>query len=279
MQENHVYVTQEVKSNKSRIIKITLLILGSILVFFGVGFGGYFIGKNQSNDNSNTPPPSLFTDDALVNTSPSVTQAVIATPSVIISPSTTPTISKKVTPTPTSVPKSAVITSQADMDGYMASNDTGSESVEIKIGRNKYLTTRGFVAFDTAKIPKNAKIVEAKLRIYQVRTTGDPYTKLGSLKTDHLNYGDVLDKSDYSIPAILNGFAVISKDKNGQWKEIDVTPQLLDDLSALRMYSQFRFHFETEDKGDTVEGDFAYFESADNTEGTGNVPQLVVKYN
>lgn len=281
MQGNHIYVTQEVKTSNSKIIKIVFFVLGLFLIIFGTGIGGYYIGKGEilsKKDNNSTP--SLFTDENTINLTPTVSENLIATPSLILSPgvSVSPSPTKSLSPSPSSISKSIVISADADLDGYMASNDTGSENVEIKIGRNKYLTTRGFAAFDNAKIPNKVKITQATLRIYQIRTIGDPYGKMGNLKADHLNYGDLLDKSDYAIPAILNSFAVLSKDKKSEWKEIDVTPQVMDDISNSRLWSQFRFHFEEEAKGDTVEGDFVFFESADNTEGTGNVPQLVIKY-
>lgn len=280
MQNNHVYVTQEVKSANARIVKIIFLVIGLLLLASGTGITGYYIGKEEILSKDKQPAPSLFTDDTVYSLTPTISDSLVATPSLILSPGVSPSPSptKKTTPTSIPVSKSMVISSDADLDGYMASNDSGSESVEIKIGRNKYLTSRGFVAFDIGKIPSRAKITQATLRIYQVRITGDPYGKMGNLKVDHLNYGDVLDKSDYTIPAILNGFAVLSKDTKSEWKEIDVTPQILDDISNSRLWSQYRIHFDQEVKGETAEGDFAFFESANNTEGTDNIPQLVIKY-
>ncbi len=64
-----------------------------------------------------------------------------------------------------------------------------------------------------------------------------------------------------------------------EWKEVDVTAEVKDDIDAARSRSQYRLHFVTETTGGDVTGDFVYFESADNSEGTGNTPQLVVKYN
>jgi hypothetical protein len=73
-------------------------------------------------------------------------------------------------------------------------------------------------------------------------------------------------------------FATVSENGTVGWKEVDVTDALRSDRQNNRERSQFRLHFAVENQGGTATGDFTYFESANNSEGTGNTPELVVTY-
>lgn len=122
-------------------------------------------------------------------------------------------------------------------------------------------------------------IDQATLRLYQTSVIGDPYgVGGGSIKVDHLDYGDTLDNSDYAVAALSTSFATLSTSSSVEWKEVSVTDALRDDRTNSRSRSQYRIHFATEATGGDVTGDFAYFESADNNTGSGNTPQLVVRY-
>ncbi len=121
-------------------------------------------------------------------------------------------------------------------------------------------------------------IEKATLRLYQTSVVGDPYGVGGSLKVDQLDYGSTLENADYSAPSISSNFATLTSNAAVEWKDVDVTDQVKNDLSSGRTRSQYRIHFAIESIGGTVTGDFAYFESGDNSVGTGNIPQLVVKY-
>ena len=158
----------------------------------------------------------------------------------------------------------------------MSSNGGGNLRIDIRAGRNEFLVSRGFVSFELSSLPQGVQVQEATLRLYQTKVEGNPYGNLGSLKVDHLNFGDSLEDADYATPAILSSFATVSSKALIEWKDMNVTREVKDDLSVGRSRSEFRIHFTTEVTGAT--SDFAYFESAENTEGTGNTPQLVVKY-
>jgi hypothetical protein len=205
---------------------------------------------------------------------------VVATPAETATTSATPTIKPGTSSTPTVTPitKSKILNATATMDGFRSSNGGGNNSVDIRAGRNENLVTRGFVSFDIDGIPEGATITEVSIKLYQVRVVGNPYSEGGVLEVDHLTYGDTLEGGDYSTAALLSGFATLSENKNTGWKETTVTNAVKDDIANARSKSQFRIHFETEVKGGDVAGDFTYFESADDSEATGNTPQLIVKY-
>jgi len=258
--------------------KTTLLILGAFLVLSAIAATAYYAGKNTGDQDVETLMPTPTSTPT-----PSLTPAPTATDvSVTISPTKKPSPSPALSPTPSLTPtptvKSKVLSSQAALDGFRSSNNGGNAGIDIRSGRNVNLVTRGFVSFDITSIPSGSVITEATLRLYQTKTTGSPYTAGGSLKVDHLTYGDSLDSSDYGMAALSSGFTTLTSNGTVEWKDANVTERVKDDLTNSRSTSQFRIHFQTELTGGDVTGDFAYFESAENSEGTGNTPQLVVKY-
>ncbi|MFV1917367.1 MAG: hypothetical protein ACC618_02735, partial [Patescibacteria group bacterium] len=100
----------------------------------------------------------------------------------------------------------------------------------------------------------------------------------GSLKVDHLDYGNSLEKSDYATASLISNIATLTTNSTVEWKDATLTNEVKNDLSAGRARSQFRIHFTTELTGGDIAGDFAYFEAEDNSEGTGNTPELIIKY-
>lgn len=220
-----------------------------------------------------SPTPITFTP---VEISPTPTLTPSPTPTL----TPTPTPTKTPTPTPTSTPvtQTKTLASTAALDGFQASNGGGNTGIEIRAGRNVNLITRGFVSFDLASIPAGAVIEKATLRLYQTSVTGAPYSVGGSLKVDHLDYGSTFENADYAATSISSSFATLTSNAVIEWKDADVTDQVRADLGANRLRSQFRIHFAIETIGGTVAGDFANFESADNSAATGNTPQLAIKY-
>jgi len=277
MQNDHIFITQEIPSpppKDGRNWKKLLLAISIIVVVLGFGVGSFYLGRQSADSDSNPAPTSEL--DNILSPSPS---GALATPATTATTSATPTINEtNLTLTTTPVPKSKILSATAVLDGFRASNGGGNNSVDIRAGRNENLVTRGFVSFDIDGIPEGATITEVTLKLYQVRVIGTPYIDSGVLEVDHLTYGDTLEGTDYSTAALLSGFATLSKNKNLGWKETTVTNAVKDDIANARSKSQFRIHFETEVTGGNVAGDFAYFESADDSEGTGNTPQLIVQY-
>ncbi len=192
------------------------------------------------------------------------------------SPSPEETGSPSPTPTPTPETKEEVIISTASLDGYRGSNGFGSNNLYIFTGRNLSVIQRGFVSFDLSILPSDANIESATLRLYQEKVVGNPYGVGGSLKIDHLAYGNSLGNEDYGASSISSSFITLTDNAVIEWKDADVADALKNDLSNGRDKSQYRIHFSTESTG--TSSDLVYFESADNSQGTGNLPQLVVKY-
>ena len=197
-----------------------------------------------------------------------------ATPKATKSPTPTP----KPTPTPTPVTTKVTLGANGSLDGFEASNGGGNTANDIRAGRNTFLNTRGFVSFDIPSTLSGKTIDKATVRIYQTSIDGSPYNLLGSLKIDHLDYGNSLENSDYGTTSLSSSFNTVTSNAAIEWKDVDVTDMVRDDLSNSRQRSQFRIHFQTEGTGGDATGDFAHFESADNTVGTSNTPQLVVTY-
>lgn len=255
--------------------KLIAGVLGSLAVLILVATGAYYAGTKTAGDSkalSPTPQPNQLGLAAQSTPTPSGLQ--IPT----VAPSPTPSSNTQLTPTNAPLTKTKTLAPISELDGFRSSNNGGNNEVDIRTGRNLNLVSRGFASFDLNDLPKNATIQEANLRLYQAKIVGSAYDEGGKLKVDHLTYGDTLDSEDYAMAALTSSFVTLSTNAKVEWKEADVTARLKDDIANARSMSQFRIHFETENTGGDTAGDFAYFESADNSEGTGNIPQLVVKY-
>lgn len=256
--------TTESSSNEKKKINwkkvlIGFGVTGLVLIIGGISF--FFGRRNQKSQSSDlTPTPTQ-------SASPSPT--LIPTTS-LNSPSPTTTL--------TPVIKTMNLSATASLDGFRSSNGGGNDGLDIRAGRNVNLVTRGFVSFDLSGIPASATITETTLRLYQTKTIGNPYGVGGNLKVDHLDYGTSLDDPDYGASSLISNYATLTTNASVEWKDVAATDQIKSDRSASRTRSQFRIHFTSEVTGGDVTGDFAYYESANNSEGTGNTPQLVIKY-
>jgi pSer/pThr/pTyr-binding forkhead associated (FHA) protein len=187
------------------------------------------------------------------------------------------------------VPPSDVTTTligQAALDGFRANNGGGNNGVDIRAGNGTFfgspsteLVVRGFMSFDLSGIPSGATINSIELSFYQVSVTGAPYAKLGNLLLKHVDYGSSLDSVDYDLPAFHS--AILAPHTGaGEWYTITSTTiadWIEQNLTLGRTRLQFRLQFSTETDGDGDQ-DTVSFESADNSLGTGNVPQIVITY-
>ncbi len=267
---------EEYKKNRGFDFLKFIIFLGLIAL---TAIVSYFLGSRKTLKESRIPISVEDQSNILTNDQNLANQKnPTASPSGNLSPSPTQRVISTQTPSPTPLPKTSILTSLKTLDGFVSSNQVVVNTVEIRAGRNQNLIARGFLSFDLSDLPQGANILEATLRIYQAQIIGNPYSSGNSLEVDHLNYGDSLDPTDYGTPSLVSSFATISKNSKLEWKEADVTNQIKDDLRNAKSLSQFRIHFSKEARGGDIDGDFAYFESADNTLGTGNIPQLVVRY-
>jgi hypothetical protein len=240
---------------------LLLLLVGGAAFYFG------FRGKNKSAEPSPTPTQAIST--------PTPTEQPENSPTPTKKPTSTPTPKPTATLTPTPASQTMTITSTATLDGWRASNNGGNNTWYIQIGRNATLTERGFVSFDISSIPSGKTIDQVTLRLYQGQVEGTPYSSLGSLIVDHLDYGDSLGNEDLNASAISSNIGTLTSNATIEWKDLPVTNALKSDISAGRSRSQYRLRFTTEATGADA---WARFESGDNYLATGNLPQLVVKY-
>ena len=254
-------------------IIIALGVLSLILTLIG---GVFFLGRMSrfsETDELITPSP---------HPSPTPFQEPSETPLPAQSGTPTPTKKSNPTPLPSVTPapaiKTKILSSSASLDGFRSSNGEGHSGLEIRSGRNMYLVSRGFVSFNLSNIPSGANIQKAILRLYQAKIIGNPYSVGGSLKVDHLTYGDSLEDGDYAISTLTSSFATLATNSAVECKDVDVTDTVRDDIANARSKSQFRIHFQTENTGRDATGDFTYFEANENSQSSGNIPQLVVEY-
>ena len=274
MEEEHIVPAENKKpaskassGNMSTQQKIFIVI--AIILVFGVIGGAFWFGSTRKKQESE-PSPSPTTESSPTAVPEGEEGIESPNPSPVVTSSPSPT------PSPTPVTQEKVITATASLDGYRGSNGFGSDSLYILIGRNISVIQRGFVSFDLSSLPSGAVIESATLRMYQQKIVGNPYGVGGSLKIDHLDYGGSLGNEDYGASSISSNFTTLTNNAILEWKDANVTDTLKNDLSNGRSNSQYRIRFSTESTG--TSSDLVYFESADNSQGTGNLPQLIVKY-
>jgi hypothetical protein len=134
---------------------------------------------------------------------------------------------------------------------------------------------RQFFSFDISQIPAGSTIVQATLRLYQVNVTGTPYTELGNVVIDHLDYGASLDGTDYAAPALTSNAGTLSNNATLEYKQVGVAAAVQADLAAARTRSQFRTRFSTADFSNDGTSDYVQFADEDSPT---NRPVLVVVY-
>lgn len=278
MNDYHVVALQEEPEpkNNSKTWQKVLIGTGIAIFLFLLVAVSYYLGTKSNQDENEIPSTPTRSLEPMLTLPPTPASTSSATPTK--KPSTT--VTSTLSPSPTPRTKSIILNSISSLDGFMSSNGTGKSTAEIRAGRNQNLVTRGFVSFDLSDLPNSANIISATMKLYQAEVKGNPYTNLGALKIDHLTYGESLDKEDYALSSLVSNFTTVSNNSTLEWKEIDVTYFVRNDVSNARSYSQFRIHFTDETKGGNVEGDFSYFDSASSyEESSGHPPQLIVKYN
>jgi hypothetical protein len=138
---------------------------------------------------------------------------------------------------------------------------------------------RQFFSFSLADIPDGATIISASLELFQANDYGNPFTDLGNVVVDHLDYGTTLDGADYNMPALTSNIGTLSDNTTEEYKILDVTTYVQTDHAAARDYSQYRVRFSLQDNDDDGARDSVSFTDAeDSCCSTGNLPRLVVEY-
>jgi len=174
---------------------------------------------------------------------------------------------------------------------WTASLAVGDWGDMIEGGMNLY---RSYLDFNLSQLPDTIKIQCVKLLIYQHFTAGNynigqyPQWDIPGGDTlfcviDHIIYGDSLDTLDWTAgdigdPQTLHhNIGIISKDSaQNEYKTMDVTEYVIDDINCKRKKSQYRIAFEIQEPDDK-KGDYIEFASGDIFNGNKR-PYLVVKY-
>lgn len=134
-----------------------------------------------------------------------------------------------------------------------------------------------FYCFETGGISDTAIVESAVLRVYQEEREGTPYTWLGSVVVDHVQIGDGIDVNDYDGGTITPNIGTLSTTAANEWKTVDVTAAVQNDVSANRQYSEFRVRFTT-DSNTNEDNDMIIANDGEDSYGSGRIPQLVVSY-
>lgn len=254
--------------------QIVFFAFGVLFLLTSIGIGSYYVGrrsvqgaKTENTESIKIPDPSIV-----------VTVTDTPTPTQEASSSGTLTPTKKGSPTPSVFSKTMILKSVGKIDGYITSDRAVTTTNDIRVGDNGQSALRGFVSFDLSTLPQGVKIGKATMRLYQSKVEGNPFSSHGALKIDYLTYGETLEATDYGQSALSLSFATIPQSTTEGWKEIDVTAKVKEDLTNARSLSQFRIHFTNETVGSEKKENYVSFESAENTNKTGDTPQLVVSY-
>jgi hypothetical protein len=111
---------------------------------------------------------------------------------------------------------------------------------------------RGFCSFTLPDI----HLVRATLQLYQASIHGTAsatvYADEGPAIVDHLDYGSSLDPGDYLLAALQADIGTLSTDATIEYKSLDVTPSVQDDIVNGRSASQFRLRLATEIGEDAI---------------------------
>ncbi len=128
--------------------------------------------------------------------------------------------------------------------------------------------TRSYLAFnlDSLSIPDSVNISQAIVYVYQFDATGNdqggvyPIWNVAGGDThfcvlDHIDYGNTLDLSDWTAgnpgdpKTYKSNIGIISNNANVEYKTLDVTPYVIQDIQAGKTYNQYRMRF-------TIDRDF-----------------------
>jgi len=255
-------------------INKTLLGILVILALLVIGGAAFIFGSKQRTSSTPSPTPTATSSQ---EASISATTLGTGTPASSLLPTPTPTP----TSTPTTI--TLVLSSTSGLDGFRANNNGGNNSVDIRVGNGAFvgvpsyeLVLRGFVSFSLSSIPPGVTIEKATLRMYQRSVSGSPYVGENNLIVDSIDYGGELASDDFARSPIFSNIGTLTKNSSVEWKDLEVTESVKNDISSGRGRSQFRLRFANETDGDG-NVDQAFFDSS-NSGYDGNKPQLVVKY-
>jgi hypothetical protein len=135
---------------------------------------------------------------------------------------------------------------------------------------------RQFFSFDLSAVPPGSIVTSAVLRLDVFIVVGEPFTSLGSVVVDHLDYG-TLDFNDFAARALTEGLGPLATDPSLGAKTLDVTAVVALDVARGRTRSQFRLRFWPKESDGDISNDFASFAEAEAAvTGNGQPPALAL---
>lgn len=175
-----------------------------------------------------------------------------------------------------------VLGSTASLDGHVLSDGTaltaggGPRTGDL----DSFLVStsaRQFYSFALDNIPAGVSVVNASLRLYQAQVTGQPYSDLGSVAVDHINYGASLTSNDYLGGTLASNIGTLSTTTATEYKVMDVSSRVSADLTAARVRSQYRLRFRPLESNTDGSDDYVQFTDAeDSCCNVNKPPQLVI---
>ena len=127
---------------------------------------------------------------------------------------------------------------------------------------NHYYYNKGFISFDLPEIPEGYSLDSVNVHIYQFfcESNGFDWTypiydmSDGDVEPpcllDHMDYGYTLDESDFFEPT-LQYIGIISDTPEANWRSIDVTNCVFNDIDNDRFLTQYRLSL-------TIDSDYDY---------------------
>lgn len=184
---------------------------------------------------------------------------------------------------PSGPTQTLTVVSTAALDGYVTSAGTVQTAgggpvtgdLEAVFPGVAY---RQFFSFDLTGLPANASVDTATLRLYQASTAGAPFTSLGNVVVDHLDYGGVLAPSAFDLLAITSNIGILSSNTTVEYKTLAVTTAVKTDVSLGRVRSQFRLRMSIIGADNDGASDNVTFSDTELSCCPGQVPQLVIIY-
>jgi hypothetical protein len=169
-----------------------------------------------------------------------------------------------------------VVCKKTSGSGY--GGDNTSEEGYIGDNYNASYINKTALSFDISLITSASDISAVTLRVYQSMVYGTPYTDLGNVFVDSIEYDDFLTDvaSIYDFIPFGTATSALSSDPTIGWKEVDETALVNADISAGRSKSQFILrHNLATDGGLVADEDASYWYMS---EKSAYKPELIIEY-
>jgi hypothetical protein len=138
---------------------------------------------------------------------------------------------------------------------------------------------RAFLSFDLTPIPAFATITRARLHCDQAFVAGAPFTSLGSVVVDHMNWGATFPApATYGANALLGNIMTLSNSATLGTRSGSVLIAVNADRAASRTRSQFRLRMSNADQNFDGQNTFVRFVDSEGSGGLGGVPLLEITY-